>query len=463
MFLDLDLKKVDSIAAVDDTGNEITYGELSKFTTEFYESINKRALIFILSENHIGSLAGYVASMCNKVVPLIISCDMDIEAIQKLINDYKPEYLWIPQRLEDKFSYKKVFESYNFVLLKTELTPFNLHEDLSLLLSTSGSTGSPKLVRHTYTNVNENAKNITTFFELGSKNKAMTILPMHYTMGLSVVTSHLYAGATVLLSNANLTDKNFWTYLKDRKATSFTGVPFSFEILSKLRFFRMDLPDLELITQGGGKLSKELFIQYADFAKRTSKRFIATYGQTEGTARMAYLPYDKATEKVGSIGKAIPGGKLYIIDENGLEIGDSNKEGELIYEGPNVTMGYALSGSDLEQGDTNKGVLKTGDIAIKDNEGYFYIVGRTSRFLKLYGARISLDELQDMIAIEFNTDCVCTGNDEKMTVYITNENLNSDVTNYIVNKTKLFHKAFEIIYIKEIPRNAVGKIIYNAE
>jgi len=461
MFLDLDLKNGDAIAAVDDTGNEISYGELTQFTRDFYRSIGKRTLIFILSENYIGSLAAYVASMSNKVVPLIISCDMDFEAIQKLIIEYKPEYLWVPERLEAKFSYVKVFKSFNFVLLKTELSPFDLHKDLSLLLSTSGSTGSPKLVRHTYTNVSENAKNIAAFFELSPKDNAMAILPMHYTMGLSVVTSHLYSGATVLLSNANLTDRKFWTYIKDRNATSFTGVPFSFELLDKLRFFRMDLPDLELLTQGGGKLSKELFIKFADFAKKTSKRFIATYGQTEGTARMAYLPYDKALEKSGSIGKAIPGGKLYLIDQNGLEINEISTEGQLVYTGPNVTMGYALNGNDLVKGDINRGVLKTGDIAIQDEDGYFYIVGRTSRFLKLYGVRISLDELQEMVSVKFKTDCVCAGNDQKMKVYITNEDINKAVSDYIIEQTKLFHKAFEVIAIDNIPRNSVGKIIYS--
>ncbi|MDJ0646039.1 MAG: AMP-binding protein, partial [Flavobacteriaceae bacterium] len=353
MFLDLDLKNKSSIAVIDDTGSKITYGDLLRVSSEFYSYINKRTLIFILSENKMGSLAGYVACLSNAVVPLIISADTDADYIEVLTNTYKPEYIWLPSEYSDKLSFEKVFEKFDFTLLRTDLKGYPMNDKLSLLLSTSGSTGSPKFVRHTYKNVNESAKNVATFFNISQEDRAIAILPMQYTMGLSVVTSHLYAGATVLLSGANLTDKNFWDFLKDNKATSFTGVPFSFEILNRLRFFRMDLPHLKLITQGGGKLSKKLFQQLAEFSNKTGKKFIATYGQTEGTARMAFLPASKATDKIGSIGKAIPGGKLYIVDENGKKINEPDTEGELIYEGPNVTLGYALNGHDLIKDDEN--------------------------------------------------------------------------------------------------------------
>lgn len=462
MFLNIDVRDTSSVAAIDDSGEKISYGDLVRFSKDFLSITKKRTLIFILSENVIGSLVGYVASIENKIVPLVINCEADTEDVISLIEKYKPEYIWLPLKLENKFKYKNIYENYGFVLLKTGLDTFELYEELSLLLPTSGSTGSPKLVRHSYTNVSENAKNVANFFNLSVMDKAMAILPMHYTMGLSVVSSHLFAGATVLLSKINLTDKNFWNYLKKEKATSFTGVPFSFEILYRLRFFRMNLPDLKLITQGGGKLSKELFAEFAEFAANTGKQFIATYGQTEGTARMAYLPAEKAIEKIGSIGKAIPEGKLFLINEEGLEVEEADIEGELVYEGPNVTLGYALTGKDLIKGDVNKGILSTGDRAVKDMDGYYYIVGRSSRFLKLYGTRINLDELQELISFKYGTECICTGNDKKMTIYIKDIELIESVKNFVVEKTRIFHGAFEVLFINKIPRNAIGKIIYNA-
>jgi len=460
MFLELDLKQQNAIAVIDDSGGSLSFGELNDFSNQFYSQINKRTLIFLLSENVVGALAGYVASLSKEIVPLVLSCHTDRELLNKLFDIYKPEYVWLPTNLVDDFSFEPIFSKFDFTLLKTGFSTFSLYSDLSFLLPTSGSTGSPKLVRHNYSNVNENAKNVAKLFEISQEDNAIAVLPMHYTMGLSVVTSHLYAGATVLLMKGNLTDRNFWSFIKENKGTSFTGVPYSFEILSKLRFFRMDLPDLKIITQGGGKLNADLFKAYAEFAESSGKKFIATYGQTEGTARMAYLPAKLALRKIGSIGQAIPNGELSLIDSDGNIITEVGVDGEMVYRGPNVTLGYALSGEDLSKGDENNGILKTGDIARIDEDGCFYIVGRVSRFLKLYGFRISLDELEQMIKAKYDLDCVCTGDDEKMKVFITNESKTSEISKFIIEKTGLFHKAFEVQFISEIPRNEYGKVIF---
>jgi acyl-coenzyme A synthetase/AMP-(fatty) acid ligase len=461
MFLDLEKKEKSSIAAIEITGASISYGELNNFANEFHSAINNRTLIFILSENTIGSLAGYVASLSVGVIPLLVSCNTDSGALNNLVAGYLPEYFWLPERLAGEYNYKLIFKKFGYVLLRTGLKSFKLNENLSLLLSTSGSTGSVKLVRHSYLNVEKNARNVAEFFELNPEERPVAILPIHYTMGLSVITSHLFAGSTILLINAALTDRVFWKFIKEQKASSFTGVPFSFEVLYKLRFFNMELPDLKLLTQGGGKLSNELFKEYAEFARKTGKRFIATYGQTEGTARMAYLPADQATNKTGSIGKAIPNGQFSLVDEHGKEINKIEAEGELIYRGPNVTLGYAISGEDLIKGDENKGVLVTGDIARRDTDGYYYIIGRKSRFLKLYGSRISLDESEHIIKSSFNIDCICTGNDLLMKIIITDKNKKDLIKQFMVEKTRLYHKAIEIVVVDELPKNEAGKPIYN--
>ena len=362
--------------------------------------------------------------------------------------------------MKSAFSFEPIFSEYEYELLSTGLPPYDLHDELSLLLSTSGSTGSPKLVRHSYKNIERNAQNVARFFELSNEDRPIAALPMHYTMGLSVILSHLYAGSTILLTKRSLMDREFWNFMKDHQATSFTGVPYSYEILYKLRFFRMELPALELLTQGGGKLSEKLFKAYADYAEEKGKRFIATYGQTEGTARMAYLPANQATDKIGSIGYAIPEGKLYIVNEEGEELTETEVEGEMVYEGPNVTMGYATKGEDLMKGDENNGILHTGDIVTRDADGAYYIIGRKNRFLKLYGLRVSLDDIEQLIKSSFNIDCACSGDDQKMIVRITDEALVQDVKAFIGDRTKLYHKVYEVVYVATILRNETGKVLY---
>ena len=460
MFLDLDKKEKSLIAAIDDRGEVTTYGELLSFAEEFFSVIKRRTLIFILSENSIGSLAGYIASMSGRIVPLLLSSNIDRGMLDKLISIYQPEYLWIPVKYSSEFNYRLIFKKFDYLLLRTGLKSFDLYDELSLLLPTSGSTGSPKLVRHSYSNVEVNARNVAASAALEPDDRGIAILPMHFTMGLFVINSHLFTGARVLLMQQSLTDRGFWQFIKDQKATDLSGVPYNYEVLYKLRFLRMDLPDLRLLIQGGGKLRNELFIEFAEYAGKTGKRFISGYGQTEGSSRMAFLKPEMALSKTGSIGKAIDSGHLSLIDENGEVINEMEAAGEMVYQGPNVTLGYAQSGTDLAKGDDNKGILRTGDIARRDADGYYYIIGRISRFLKLYGLRIGLDETEQMIRSAFDIDSLCTGNDEKMIIKITDNNKKEEIHKYVVEKTGLFHACVEVTVIDEIPRNEAGKKIY---
>lgn len=455
MFLDLDKKPKDKVAAIDDSGLSVTYGEICDFSNEFAKHLPQRSLIFLLSENCIGSLLGYTAALDNRIVPLIISAATEEGLYNHLYELYQPEYLWLPQaKSEGK---EIVFSAWDYCLVKTGNKPISMHEELSLLLPTSGSTGSPKLVRHSYRNIEANADNVRRLFQLDGTEKAMAILPMHYTMGLSVIASHLLAGATLLLSGRSLLDKGFWATLKE--ATSFTGVPYSYEILTKMRFTRMDLPNLKVITQGGGKLSEELWHTLAQYAHDKDKQFIATYGQSECTARMAYLPPELAMEKVCSIGMAEPGGQLSIVDDSGRETFEGEAQGEMVYRGENVTLGYATCRKDLLKGDENHGVMHTGDLARRDADGCYFIIGRLKRFLKIFGLRIGLDEVERMIKEEYNTDCYCKGTDDKLIVLVTDSKLQEVLPDFIEEKTHLFHQKVNVQVVKEILRNEAGKVI----
>lgn len=460
MLFNLELKPREHLAAIDDSGGKLTYGDIISLCERISKSLPSRELVFCLCENKVESLAGYIALYECKEVCLLLNAAIDKELLENLVKTYSPSYFWMPEHMNTDY---KVIYSYNgYILAKTGNIAPTMHPDLSMLMTTSGTTGSPKLVRHKYGNIESNAKNVAKIFEWTSKDRGIIDLPMQYTMGLNVITSHLYAGATVLLVSANLTSPLYWKFIKEYKGTNFTGVPFSYEILNKLRFTRMDLPHLTTMAEGGGKMSDSLFKIFAESASEKGRRFFATFGTTETSARLAYLPPKDACTHIGSIGKAIPEGCLTIVDEEGKEIKLLNQEGELKYEGPNVTMGYAICATDLLKGDEFCGVYYTGDIAKQDADGYFYIVGRKKRFLKLFGLRVSLDQSERIINEKLGVQCACTGNDDKMHIYITDEKLCANVKSLITEKTGLVSSSFDIHVIPEIPRFESGKINYRA-
>lgn len=460
MFLDIDKKPKDKIAVIDDSGLSVTYGEICAFTMRFAKMLPQRTLVFILAENKTGSLLGYVGALSSGVVPLLISSKTEITLYENLRDEYSPTYLWAPDEMLPGLGGEITdFSEAGYTLVKTGSQSPALYEDLALLLPTSGSTGSPKLVRHSYSNIEANAFNVLRLFGLTENERPMAVLPMHYTMGLSVISSHLLAGATLILSGRSLLEKSFWQMMREHHVTSFTGVPYSYELLSKLHFFHMDLPDLYTITQGGGKMTEELFKACADYAEQKGKRFIATYGQTECTARMAYLPAELATTKTCSIGIAEPGGQLSIIDKDGNETFDGEAEGEMVYRGENVTLGYAICADDLMKGDENNGVMHTGDLARRDADGCYFIIGRMKRFLKIFGLRIGLDEMELLIKSEFNMDCYCSGTDEMLNISIANPALADKVVTFVEEKTHLFHKNIAVKVVQSIQRNETGKVI----
>lgn len=292
------------------------------------------------------------------------------------------------------------------------------------------------------------------------KERAICDLGMQYTMGLNVINTHLYVGATVLLTTYNILSPEFWEYIKKERGTNFTGVPFSYDIFYRLHFEQMDLPDLHTLAQGGGKLTEKRFSQLAEYAQKTGKRFIASFGTTETSARMAFLPSDLATVKIGSIGRAIPEGELFLIDEDGKILTDPIAEGEMCYKGPNVTMGYAVCRDDLMKGDEFNGIYHTGDLARRDEDGCYYVTGRLSRFLKLLSYRVSLDQSERLIQQEFNIECACAGTDQRMNIYITDGSKKSEVVEFISVKTGLFKNLFKVFVVPEILRNESGKVRY---
>lgn len=453
----------ENTATITENGDKISYKELDQHCNELVKNIPDRCLVFNLCTNEIGSLVGYVGFLNNNIVPLMLSADLDEELLNNFLKTYKPDYINLPEKLAEKFdSFKKVYSNLGYTLLKTPYNKeFALNDGLALLLTTSGSTGSPKLVRQSYNNIKSNTESIVEYLELNETERAITTLPMNYTYGLSIINSHLQVGASLILSDKGLMQKEFWQQLKESEATSFGGVPYTYEMLDRLRFFRMNLPSLRYMTQAGGKLSPELHHKFAQYAIDTNKKFIVMYGQTEATARMSYLPHQNSLEKYGSMGIAIPGGKFSLIDAKCENITIPETVGELVYEGNNVTLGYAECGEDLVKGDERHKKLITGDMAKFDKDGFYYIVGRKKRFLKIFGNRVNLDQTEMLINKNFeHINCACAGRDDLMCIFVTDISVKDEIVSFITQKTGLNKAAFCVTYIETIPKNDSGKTLY---
>ncbi|MDR1459120.1 MAG: AMP-binding protein [Bacteroidales bacterium] len=447
--------------AINERGETLSYTDVNRIAETLCEKISSRSLVFCLCSNSFGAESGYITFFNQQIVPVMLDAKTDKELLQNLLNKYEPSFIWTPKNKSDDFeTWNPLMCIYDYVLLKNPVSIHHtLHEDLALLLTTSGSIGSPKFVRLSYTNLLSNAESIAEYLSIDDNERPITVLPMHYSFGLSIINSHLLKGATLLLTNKSLMEKEFWSLLKEKEATSLSGIPYTYEMLKRLRFFRMDLPFLKTLTQAGGKLNTELCREFAEYAQIHGKQFIVMYGQTEATARMSYLPSEQAIAKAGSIGIAISGGKFDLVNENRQYIESNGQSGELVYRGPNVSLGYAESADDLAKGDINKGILYTGDLAQRDDDGFYYIVGRKKRFIKLFGNRINLDETESILQSVYK-DCACVGMDDKLIVYTTKEGVENEIKRFISAKTNIYVNAFEVRHIFSIPKNSSGKTIY---
>lgn len=443
----------------------LSYADLMQQSDAFGACLAPQGLLCLLATNRTAAIVGYLGAMRAKVPILLLNADMHADLLSHLLAVYQPQHIWGPTEkllnLVELQHRQPTMAAGDYTLLPTGWESAPIHDNLALLVTTSGSTGSPKLVRQSYANLASNAAAIAQYLELTPESRPITSLPMHYVFGLSVINSHLHVGAPIILTEAGIMERAFWATLSEHRATTFSGIPYTFEMLRRLHFERMDVPTLSVITQAGGKLDAKNVRMFGEICAKKNIRFFVMYGAAEATSRMGYLPSDTTLDKPSSIGIPIPNGKFWLEDEDGREIQESNQVGELVFSGPNVALGYATCREDLAREDDKAGVHQTGDLAWRDDDGYYYIAGRKRGFIKIFGNRVNMEDMEQHVR-SHGCECACDGEDDCLRIYITDPQKEQWVKEFISNLTGLHISAFHPVIIEKIPRNAAGKILYAA-
>ncbi|MGI5532282.1 AMP-binding protein [Streptomyces syringium] len=429
---------------------EVSYRELAARVAATARRLGRdRRLVLLTGANTAEALVFYLAALTAGHPVLLVPGD-SAETVRSLVATYDPDVVVRPADGERAIHERRAGSAHV------------LHPDLALLLSTSGSTGSPKLVRLSHDNLQANAESIAAYLDIRDSDRAATTLPMHYCYGLSVLNSHLLRGAGLILTDLSVADPRFWELFRAHRGSAFAGVPYTFDLLDRVGFAAMRLPHLRYVTQAGGRLAPERVTHYAALGRRAGWDLFVMYGQTEATARMAYLPPELAAAHPQAIGIPVPGGsfRLRPLSDQSPHLADPPGEGvgELVYTGPNVMLGYAESPADLRLGRTVR-ELRTGDLARRTDGGLYEVVGRSSRFTKILGLRVDPQRVEAMLE-RYGVTAYCTGDDEELVVAVADDVDAGQVRRLVAGGCGLPARAVRVCVLAELPRLASGKPDY---
>jgi acyl-CoA synthetase (AMP-forming)/AMP-acid ligase II len=458
-------------AARDDRGDVwLTRDELRAASLGLAENIasERKRLAFLFCGNTCETLIGLLAAAAAGHAVALIDPTLVEDKLSALIEAYQPEVVLstpdIGARLRERAGLSR-WRSYASPAGVVEWTAtdaaarrVDINPALQLLLSTSGTTGSQKYVRLSGDAIVANAGQIAEALSIDERSVGIAHLPLHYSYGLSVVTSHLAAGGRIYLVNDSITSPSFWSKIANVGGSHFPGVPFHYAALARLGASLVPA-SVKVFTQAGGALDPRIQAKIHDWASLRDGRFFVMYGQTEASPRMTTLQHADFSRKAGSVGVALAGGRLSIVDDEGAPL-PADAIGTVVYEGPNVMLGYAMSRSDLDKGDELKRRLETGDLGRLDPEGFLYLTGRAKRFAKIAGYRIGLDEIERELVAVCSVACIDLG--EKIAVVHEQESetaLKARVRELAANY-KVPSSSFSLLKTAQIPRGASGKINY---
>jgi long-chain acyl-CoA synthetase len=435
------------------TGAQWSYADLRNDVERIQAALprfGRKSLGLLLAENRYECLAAYLAALNAGSALILLDAKLNSTLLGDFLSMYRPDWIFAPQSQVSLPGYRKPASEEPGLFEIDKPDDIELYPDLALMLSTSGSTGSPKLVRLTLKNLSANATSIAQYLELTSLDRPITSLPFSYSYGLSVINSHLHAGATLIFTEDGILRREFWDAVDRYRVTSFAGVPYTYQILMQTGLLTNKSESFKVLTQAGGRLEPRHIQQIYNLALACGWKFFVMYGQTEATARISYVPFDQLGRKIGSVGIAVPQGSLTLDSETG----------ELMYSGPNVMLGYADSRLELAKGDELHGVLRTGDLARRDEEGYHYITGRSKRFLKLFGKRFNLDDVEATLSRRFETTIACYGRDDLLTIVAENCDCPEVMQQIACEIFDLPRTAVKAVSVNKLPLTTNGKLDY---
>jgi len=457
-FLDPIWSNGKKIAVIDSSGNAFSFDDLSRMIIDFSLEPNEGTAVALMTcSNTVEAIAGYLAFVKGQFATILLPTN--IRTIDNYVSLYTPKYLYLDHTL-DHCNYREVFRfgKYHLYILRSPVNSgCEINSELRLLLTTSGSTGSPKLVRISDENIELNCKMILQSLRINNDDIAITTLPFSYSYGLSIINTSLLNGNKIQLNEYSIIQRSFWDLLLSSRATNFGGIPFNYQQLEQIGLDRLKSSHIRFMTQAGGRLPRSTFENVFDFCEHNNIDFFVMYGQTEATARMSVLSPLDAKRFPSSVGKAISPGRFELINpEISLEV-NGFKVGELVFTGGSVALGYASSKEDLRLGDTWKGVLRTGDLAYFNKEGFVHIVGRINRFAKIRGVRYSLEDIEeifasleiDVVALEFRDQIILVSTKDVASTTI-------EKALYLIDGLRL--SDVKTIKISELPRTPAGKL-----
>lgn len=448
------------------SGRVVTAGQIRARAAEIKQT--ERGLAFLMADGSLESSEWFLGLFEARHPVALLDPGTPVSLVLELISQYRPDVIIDPSgnilNLLMSPRLKEIGRLRNRKIWYANTKGLVPHKDLAVMLTTSGSTGSPKFVRLSVANILSNAQQIITSLGIRADDRAVTTLPLFYSFGMSVFTSHVLAGASVVVTTVSMLEERFWSDMVKYCVSFLPGVPATYSMLKRLGFEQRRLPSLRALTQAGGRLTPDLVSFFHEVMASRNGELFVMYGQTEASPRMACLPSDSLPEKIGSAGLALPGGQFTIRGLEG-EILAPGEIGEIFYRGPNVMMGYAESREHLALGSTNGEELSTGDLGYLDDHGFLFLTGRSKRICKLAGTRVSLDEIEGMISGILPGDAQIAAVDSGeagVAIFVSEVDAAARIIlrREIANNLRVPPKLLSIILVDRIPLLASGKTDY---
>lgn len=441
----------DLTAIADSHGVQITYKELAQKALSDLSMTEERSLIFILCDYGIETVEFIYETMFLNRVPLLLSSDIDMELLVGLIQVYQPQYIYCKESYKFDVFLQKTADFKDHILLKTGKPLFEIHPDVALLLSTSGTTGSAKLVKLSYDNIWNAAEYASLHMGIKKGQKGLCPCPMNHILGFIFCMWQWFQGATVCVTEELVISKKFEEFYVKQRINNFAATPYVFGMLQRVRFWDEEkVSYLHRAIAAGEKMPEEEQLQLSAVMK--DKMWLA-YGQTECAGYISDVNIRESSVKKAAVGKPL----------EHMEIMVDAESNELIVKSRSVCMGYADNIMRLAEGDVNQGILHTGDTVYLDKSGCICLMGRLTRYVKVLGKRVNLDDIERYLLAKFpDMDSGCIGTDNNICVYYTNEKsgLFNEIKISLDHSMKIPSKYVSGVYLEKIPRGTSGKIDY---